>query len=454
VNFTVETRDMFDGLAEAAFSELRQGEELNLSLSAEDQTYVRFNASKVRQATHVLQRNLALTFQCLGRKLEFSLDLTGRKQWDLATLRSLLERARSEAAALPEDPFPVPMQNHGKSDQRPGGEPPCGSEVIECIATATVGTDFTGLFASGPQIRAARNSAGQNHWFSTETFFVDYSLFTTNSSGENKAVKGVYSEQSWDRERFLASFVSSRNQLALLGRPTRAVPPGEYRVYLAPAAVAAIIGMFSWGAVSYAAWKKGGSALQKLIEGEVCFSEKFNLRENFGLGLTPQFNSLGELAPPELPIIEQGRLRNLLVSSRSAREYGVPSNAADPGGWFGEYLRSAEVMPGDLADADVLKSLGTGLYVGNLHYLNWSDAQSARITGMTRYACFWVENGEIVAPIRDLRFDESLYRIFGSALEALTRESRIDPAVDTYDRRALGGCRTPGALVKSFRFTL
>ena len=31
----------------------------------------------------------------------------------------------------------------------------------------------------------------------------------------------------------------------------------------------------------------------------------------------------------------------------------------------------------------------------NLHYLNWSDNIGGRITGMTRYACFWVENGEI-----------------------------------------------------------
>ena len=454
MSFLFETRDIFDGLAEAAFSDLRQGEELNLNLGAEEQTYVRFNDSKVRQATRVLQRNLMLTFQCLGRKLEFSFDLTGQKQWDLATLSSLLERARSETANLPEDPFLVPIQNNGKSDQRHGGERPGEAEVIECIATSTVGSDFTGLFASGPQIRASRNSAGQDHWFSTETFFVDYSLFTVNASGENKAVKGVYADQSWDRERFLAAFAYSRDQLSLLRRPTQAVPPGEYRIYLAPAAVAAIIGMFSWRAVSYGAWKKGDCALHRLIEGEACFSEKFNLKENFNLGFTPQFNSLGELPPLELPIIEQGQLKNLLVSSRSAKEYGVTSNAADPGGWFGEYLRSAEVMAGELAEPDVLKSLGAGIYIGNLHYLNWSDVQSARITGMTRYACFWVENGEIVAPIGDLRFDESLYRIFGSELEALTQETQIDPAIDTYACRALGGRKIPGALIGAFRFTL
>ena len=98
--------------------------------------------------------------------------------------------------------------------------------------------------------------------------------------------------------------------------------------------------------------------------------------------------------------------------------------------------------------------MGTGLYIGNLHYLNWSDPDNAGITGMTRYACFWVEDGEMVAPIRDLRFDDSLYRIFGSELEALTREAETRMNVDTYGRRSLGGGRIPGALVGRFRFTL
>ena len=208
--------------------------------------------------------------------------------------------------------------------------------------------------------------------------------------------------------------------------------------------------MFSWGAVSYGAWKRGASALQKLVEGEAGFSDRFSLKENFHLGLAPPFNGLGELAPAELSIIDRGRLANLLVSSRSAKEYAVSGNGADGG----EGLRSPEVPGGGLAEADALAALGTGIYVGNLHYLNWSDPHNARITGMTRHACFWVENGGIVAPIRDLRFDDSLYRIFGSKLEALTQEPRLFPSTDTYHRRALGGCKVPGALLGAFRITL
>lgn len=454
MSFVADTRELFDWLARAAFSELVQGEALNLNLSAEDQTYLRFNNSRVRQATAVSQRTLALTFQKAGRELRYSLDLTGQPAGDLAAIRALIERSRLEVRVLPEDPFVVPLQNHGESDDHHGGEAPDEVDVIEWIGHETAGTDLTGLFASGPQIRAVRNSAGTNHWFCTESLFLDYSVFTTNSSGENKAVKGLYADRTWNRQRFLSSADASRSQLALLQRRARTVLPGEYRVYLAPAAVAEIIGMFSWGAVSHRAWRRGYCAFEELIAGKMRLSEQFSLRENFSLGLTPRFNTLGELPPAELPIIEQGCLKNLLVSSRSAAEYGVSSNHADLSGWFGEHLRSAEVAPGDLREADILLSLDNGLYLSNLHYLNWSDIRSARITGMTRYACFWVEDGQMVAPIQDLRFDESLYRLFGSELLALTGNACIIPATDTYYRRTLGGRKIPGALIGTFRFTL
>ena len=78
---------------------------------------------------------------------------------------------------------------------------------------------------------------------------------------------------------------------------------------------------------------------------------------------------------------------------------------------------------GELAAADALAALGTGLYVGNLWYLNYSDRPACRMTGMTRFATFWVEDGRIVAPVDVLRFDDTIYRMLGENLEALTRET-------------------------------
>ena len=157
------------------------------------------------------------------------------------------------------------------------------------------------------------------------------------------------------------------------------------------------------------------------------------------------------MAAPELTLIEKGILINSLVNSRTAKEYHKSANGANGS----ETLRSPEINPGNLAFEKILPSLDTGLYVSNLHYLNWSDRPSGRITGMTRYACFWVENGEIIAPIANLRFDESLYRFWSAEnLIDLTNFQEFIPEVGTYESRQLGGSLVPGMLVKNFTYTL
>jgi predicted Zn-dependent protease len=92
--------------------------------------------------------------------------------------------------------------------------------------------------------------------------------------------------------------------------------------------------------------------------------------------------------------------------------------------------------------------------IGNLWYLNFSDRQACRVTGMTRFATVWVEDGEPVAPLAPMRFDDSVYRMLGGALEALTREPRRIPDTDSYEGRRFGSVAAPGALLAGLEFTL
>ena len=156
------------------------------------------------------------------------------------------------------------------------------------------------------------------------------------------------------------------------------------------------------------------------------------------------------IAPMVLPIIEQGKLKNILVSSRSEKQFGVQANGAPEG----EYIRSLSIKGGKLSEKDALQDLDTGIYISSFHYLNWSDRQRARLTGMTRHDCMWVEKGKAVCPIEDLRWDESLYNIFGSNLLGLTKERMLYPNTYTYDERSTDGYLLPSILVSDFNCTL
>jgi predicted Zn-dependent protease len=66
---------------------------------------------------------------------------------------------------------------------------------------------------------------------------------------------------------------------------------------------------------------------------------------------------------------------------------------------------------------------------------------------MTRFGSFWVERGELVAPLAAMRFDDSLYRLLGDRLEGLTRERELILSAETYDGRSTDSALLPGALV-------
>ncbi|RZA15152.1 MAG: TldD/PmbA family protein, partial [Proteobacteria bacterium] len=113
-----------------------------------------------------------------------------------------------------------------------------------------------------------------------------------------------------------------------------------------------------------------------------------------------------------------------------------------------------QMAAGDLPLADVLQRLGTGLYISNLWYLNYSDMPAARMTGLTRFATFWVEDGHIVAPVNTMRFDDSVYSVLGDQLEALTAERELILSTSTYGERQTHSSLLPGALVKRLLLTL
>ena len=166
--------------------------------------------------------------------------------------------------------------------------------------------------------------------------------------------------------------------------------------------------------------------------------------------MSPAFSDEG-YPRSDLGLIVEGMAGARLVNSRSAAEYGLTANGASGDEYADGAEHAGRGIPGA---ADILKHLGTGLYISNLWYLNYSDQPAARLTGMTRFATFWVENGEIQAPVSTMRFDDSVYSLLGSQLEALTEERELLLSASTYSQRATASALLPGALVSRLTLTL
>jgi predicted Zn-dependent protease len=437
----------FNQLIKTLLIKKAEHEHFTVRLSSENSQFTRFNSAKVRQTGCVHDGSIQLTLMSNERSSFRQFPFTGNWDIDWELAYTALQELRDELPLLPIDPYLVIPSGNNTSREINIGKLLTPETLVPSILETVANLDFTGMYAGGIVIRGYGDSIGQKHWFATDSFNLDYSLFM--ASGQ--AVKGTFAGTEWNEFAYLAKINDGKQQLEMLSRPIKELPKGQYKTYFAPAAVADLLGMLSWGAISEADIQQGNSALAILSRQEKQLSPKFTFKENFQSGLVPRFNNLGEMAAPELTLIEKGILINSLVNSRTAKEYNKPANGANGS----ETLRSPEISLGNLTFEQILPSLDTGLYVSNLHYLNWSDRPSGRITGMTRYACFWVENGEIVAPISNLRFDESLYRFWGTEnLIDLTNFQEFIPEVGTYENRQLGGSLVPGMLVKDFTYTL
>ena len=436
----------FKSLSKQLFSLLNKDEVLTLSCTGEKSQFIRLNNAKIRQTGLVDDADIQLKLIANNRTCSGSFTVSGNSGIDLSRGKYEIERMRLESKEILEDPYIVMPSDRTSTHEIKSANGLSFENAVEALMPAVQGIDFVGILANGRMFRGNSNSLGQEHWFETESFCLDYSLVTKN----HQMVKGTFSGTDWDQDQYNKYLQNSKRKLELMELNPVNVNTGEYRTWFEPAAVSDFIDMFSWNGISEASIQQGCSGFGKMRHDDVRLSPHFSVSEDFSTGMVPKFNSYGEVSPSIVPIIKEGELVNTLVSSRTAAEYKQTTNYAEPG----EFLRSPKMEAGSLQQEDVLKALDTGLYLSNIHYLNWSDNPGGRITGLTRYACFWVKNGEIEGPINTMRFDDTFYKYFGNSLEHVGKDTEFIPNTSTYGNREIGGTICPGILANSFALTL
>jgi predicted Zn-dependent protease len=437
-------RAAFFGLADRLTTAAREGEVVTASLRGEDSDFARLSRRRVRQAGHVSERELSLTLTAGSRQASSTLDLTGDPEEDHRLADEVLAGLRTVLPLLPEDPYVHLPGSVTQSDDARAGDLPPSAEALGDLLALSEGLDLAGLGAAGTVLRGQASSLGHRHWFQRSSFQLDWSCHLPG----NRAVKATQAGERWDGQTLARRVEEGRRELEVLARPPRTLTPGRYRAYLAPAALQALFQLLAWGGFGLKARNTRQTPLLRMLETDERLDPRVTLTEDSTLGHGPRFTRLGFVRPPRVPLVSAGALGEALAGARSAREYGVPVNADE------EAPESLVMDPGDLAAADALRALDSGLYVSHLWYCNFSDRNAGRITGMTRYACLWVEHGRPVAPVAPMRFDDTIFNLLGTGLLALTRDRELRVEDSTYEGRSTAAMVLPGALVEGLRLTL
>jgi len=439
-------RDHFAQTAATVETLTRNGETSLTNYYGERSDFLRFNKSAVRQPGSVTDIDVTVDLIAGKRRTSTSVRLTGTKDEDATRLHHAVAGARTALDGAPDDPHLAFSREPRSSEHVAQAAMPSKAQAVDAIMRTGKGRDMVGIYAAGRVAYGFANNLGQRNWHESDSFNLDWCFYYA----ADKAVKANYAGVDWNDRELDRIAGDAAKTLPLLSRPVKTIPPGGYRAYLAPSALHEIWSWLGWGAFGIANHRTRATPFLRAIDGTGELDRHVTVKENTAEGLAPGFQADGFVKPPCVNLLSGGAYADCLISPRSAVEYGVKTNGANEG----ELPQSIDMAGGTLARDRVLKELGTGVYISNLWYMNYSDRNNGRVTGLTRFASMWVENGEIVAPLGVMRLDDSIYRFFGSELEGLTaeRDFIIDPA--SYGRRSVDSMRLPGALVGDFRFTL
>ena len=435
----------FNDIARVIDEALVAGERHASWFSAEESDFVRMNRGKVRQPGTVSQRFIEIRLIQGARHASHALSLSGDLHIDIRAIGAAIRGLRDVLPQLFDDPHLLLPTTVVSSRSARGTTAPSCEAIVAKMLDAASGLDLVGLAAAGPVYRGLANSEGQRNWHVVSTFNLQWSLYFR----ADKAVKASYSDVEWSDAALDERMRASIEQLRLISMPPKSLQPGRYRAYLAPAAMHEIVELLAWGAFSARSFETQQSALSRM-RADARLDSRVQIAEDYASGVAPPFQAEGFARPARVPLVTNGQLAGALVSPRTAREFGLVANGANGA----ESPEALSIGGGTIAARDALAALDTGLAVGNLWYLNYSDRPACRMTGMTRFATFWVERGIVVGPADVLRFDDTLFRMLGDHLEGLTAERELLLSSSTYGSRMLTSATLPGALVSEMNFTL
>ncbi len=435
----------------------------SLEFRAEASDFVRLNQGVIRQPGHVKRAQATVRLFEGQRHAVRVVALSGDVRQDCLRIADAIAALRQSLPTLVEDPFfsvetaairsrrvqkaagaapfsgtaAAALASHGQDSARE-----IVSQIVPCIS----GLDLVGLLCSGPRARGLANCYGVQHWHEVDGYSFDFSLHYGSGALRGRAAKNSMHGRTWSQEHFEQQLEKLCREHALLAMPSRRAPTGDVRAFLMPAAVESLLGLVAWGGFAASDRMARSSPLQRLVDGQAQLSENVSLHDDVSGSDAAGFNADGFLRTTPLSLVDRGMNTGAICNPRTAREYGIAHTGADH-----EQPEALQMLEGALSEQDGSRALGTGLFVNRLWYLNWSDRQSARMTGMTRFATWWVEDGKVVGPVDPMRFDDSIYRMLGSSLEGLTRERQLIGDDSTYDERSLRTALVPGLLLSNWR---
>ncbi|WP_427889069.1 metallopeptidase TldD-related protein [Kribbella sp. GL6] len=233
-----------------------------------------------------------------------------------------------------------------------------------------------------------------------------------------------------DADRIPVDEIPGRLRSALRPLPMVDARRGTCRVLLKPQAANALIATYGYAVLGANAYATGRSAVSGRL-GERVASELVSLVDD-GCdpdGLPSGFDAEGNVRR-RTPLLADGVLVGVVSDRRRAGlTGGVPTGHAVPDGWrFGGDPVPSHLLldAGTSTDDELLADCGSGLVVNRLDYLRVLHPKETLVTGTTRDATYWAEDGELVGWHPQVRFTFRLADVMDAVIGVGAARERCD----------------------------
>ena len=291
--------------------------------------------------------------------------------------------------------------------------------VLAACRTAKV--TAAGFHTARASATAAATANGNRRYFRSTRAELSVTARSADETGS-----GYYSGDHFDVSRLDAQRIAGEAiNKAVKSRQPKPIEPGVYPVLLEPQAVSDLVS-FLTNAFDARTAEEGRSAFSakdgKTRIGEAMFSEKLNLYSD------PMHPEL-----PATPATDEG----IPATRLSLIKAGVIENFRYPRFWAGERKREPSpgpvnyIMEGTQPAApidEMIKGMKRGLLISRFWYVRLVDPRTLVLTGLTRDGLWWIENGQIRYPVRNLRFNQSVLAMLAPwNVEAIGAPQRLAP---------------------------
>ena len=228
-------------------------------------------------------------------------------------------------------------------------------------------------------------------------------------------------------------------------REPRAVEPGRYDVILEPSATGEWLEFLSYIAFSGKNFDEGRSPFSGRL-GQRVTGEAVTVWDapRDPRTIAHAFDYEG-MPADRLTLIQRGVAKAVATNYYRARRMGKRRSTGHglPASTSYECLPLHLFMKGgDSSLERMIRETKRGLLITRFHYTNILDPLKTVLTGMTRDGTFLVENGQIVGPVRNLRYTENVLEAFGR-IDGLSRRLTL----------VKGPCVVPALRIREVQFT-